>query len=134
MTGPWDFVQDIRTYPELTFPRDESIVPNVKQIGGHNLNDVLLGLCSRKSENTLVEVLSPSDLNLFHRVICVHKKYMPDNTVCDLCYFVAKGQGRLDVEKRSAQIKQGDIFLIKSGMAAELEDEDQLVLYEFGVN
>ena len=132
--GPWDFVQDITTHPEIDFPDPSKIKASVESLGGRIL---------RFDDNTsysekkpfVKRRLSPKSLHLTHDEITINSEYAPENHEKDLQVYVARGRGRLQLLDRSASIRKGDLFVVKSQMPAKIARAtgEKLILYEFGM-
>ncbi|MEM2909763.1 MAG: AraC family ligand binding domain-containing protein [Nitrososphaerota archaeon] len=125
-TGPWDFVQDIelvkKEFPDKAFS-------NIDEIGGRDLHKTLEGV--RTLRQNFYERLSPNYMRLFHDIAKFHGEYMPPNKDKELICFVVEGNGTVEVEGRSCDIKPGDSFLLPSQMRAKISSPS-MILYQFG--
>lgn len=130
-TGPWDFVQDITTRPELDFPKRTSA--DLRSVNGQNLQDVLDDILGNKKRLDVKRKLSPESVALTHSVIGVSSDYLPTGEY-DLQYFVANGEGRLEMDHQSTDIRAGDVFVVPSGVASRMCNRADLILYEFKLN
>jgi quercetin dioxygenase-like cupin family protein len=134
--GPWDFVQDITTFPEIDFPGPKQIEDSLEVIGGRILLlDGKSNTSNHKQEHFVKHRLSPKSLKLTHDEIIVYSEYSPPNKQKDLHMYVAQGRGRFQVFDRVANIRKGDLFVIKSGMPAKIvpASDEKLTLYEFAI-
>jgi hypothetical protein len=133
--GPWDFVQDITTYPELGFP--ERMEKSIEDLGGQILDlEIHNGGVERERNRSFVRRrLSPKSLKLTYDEITVYSDYTTPNQIKDLQMYVARGQGRIRISARSANIRKGDVFIIKSGMPTKIipAKVENLLLYEFSM-
>jgi quercetin dioxygenase-like cupin family protein len=130
-TGPWDFVQDIVTYPNLDFP--DKIQSNLESLGGQRLGDQIAELLGkRRTRNTSIR-LTPSGIALFHDVICVEDEFTHDVAESDLQYFVANGKGQLELNGISKRIEKGDVFAVPMKMDWKIANRGDLILYQFGL-
>ena len=129
-TGPWDFVQDITTLPDLDFPKENSA--DVSRIGGRRLQDLLDSPNARRYDRSRRIRLTPEGARLSHHAIEVADTYRPPNGTSDVQYYVASGRGSLEIEHRSAGIRAGDIFVVPSNMPSTVVNRGELILYEFG--
>jgi quercetin dioxygenase-like cupin family protein len=129
--GPWDFVQDITTHPEFDFP--ERMEKSVEDLGGRVLDldakDIV------RSKSSVKRRLSPQSLKLTQDEILVQSEYAPSNQTKDLQMYVARGRGQIRIFERTANIGKGDVFILKSGIPANIVPTDgkNLLLYEFGM-
>ncbi len=136
--GPWDFVQDITTHPEIAFPEPDQVEDSVESLGGRRLRvEGTSGNAADPEKRELVKRrrLSPKAHTLTHNEIIVNRNYAPSNGRKDLLMYVARGRGCLQIWDRGAIIRQGDVFVIKSQMPAEIvrASGETLILYEFGM-
>jgi len=129
-TGPWDFVQDITTYPELDFPK--KVAPDLKGLGGRQLGDMLAALVDRKRDRTVARRLTPDGIALFHDVVCVEDEFSPSASKTDLQYFVANGKGEIEVDVSSTKIAQDDVFVMPAETGGKVINREGLILYQFG--
>jgi mannose-6-phosphate isomerase-like protein (cupin superfamily) len=130
-TGPWDFVQDIRTYPNLDFPT--KIPSDLGRLGGQRLGDQLADLLGRRrSKNTSMR-LTPRDMALFHDTVCIADEYSHNVAESDLEYFVANGKGQLELGGNSKRIERGDVFVVPMKMDWRIVNCGDLILYRFGL-
>ncbi|MEM3468368.1 MAG: hypothetical protein QXP86_02785 [Nitrososphaerota archaeon] len=125
-TGPWDFVQDIelieKDFPEETFN-------NIDEIGGRDLYKTLEGV--RSLGQNFYGRLSPNYMRLFHDIVKFNGEYIPSNQDKELICFVVEGNGTIEVEGRSCDIKPGDSFLLPSQMRTKILSSS-MILYQFG--
>ena len=125
-TGPWDFVQDIELVDE-EFP--DAGFDNIDDIGGRDLYKVLEKV--RSFEQTFYERLSPNYMRLFQDVVKVCVEYVPPNQDRELICFVVEGNGVVEVEGMSHNIRPGDAFLLLSHTKAKILSPF-MILYQFG--
>ncbi len=125
-TGPWDFVQDIELVDEK-FP--DAGFDNIDDIGGRDLYKVLEKV--RSFEQTFYERLSPNYMRLFQDVVKVCVEYVPPNQDRELICFVVEGNGAVEVEGMSHNIRPGDAFLLLSHTKAKILSPS-MILYQFG--
>jgi quercetin dioxygenase-like cupin family protein/mannose-6-phosphate isomerase-like protein (cupin superfamily) len=128
-TGPWDFVQDITTFPKLDFP--DKLVP-LSAVGGRQLGDMLAMLVERKRERNTVRRLTPDGIALFHDVVCVEDEFSPSASKTDMQYFVAHGNGEIEVDGNSTKVAQDDIFVMPAAAGGRVINRGGLILYQFG--
>ncbi|MCS7136284.1 MAG: AraC family ligand binding domain-containing protein [Nitrososphaerota archaeon] len=125
-TGPWDFVQDIELVneeiPDVGFD-------NIDDIGGRDLYKVLEKVRSLKQ--TFHERLSPEYMHLFQEVVGIRVEYVPHNKDRELICFVAEGDGTVEVEGRSHNVRSGDTFLLLSNTKVKILSP-YMILYQFG--
>lgn len=129
-TGPWDFVQDIKTYPSFDFPEESRLKPHISDIGGRALGSQIKLESGGPRKGYSKKRLSPNWIKLRHNFIEIDDGYKPGN-VTDRQYFVSEGKGSIEVNGKRAEIGPGDTFVTKSGLRTEILNESKLVLHEF---
>ena len=129
-TGPWDFVQDITTYPTRDFPDDSS--SGVTSVGGTQLEDMLDRYSDKRQRGTSSRRLSPSYVPLFHDMVRVEDEFIPNGPGMDLQYYVARGRGRMEVGGTSKGIVKDDVFVMPTHLGGKIVSDGDLVLYQFG--
>ncbi len=130
-TGPWDFVQDITTYPELDFPK--KLAPDLRGLGGRQLGDMLAELVDRKRDRNVARRLSPDGVALFHDVVCVEDEFSPSASRADLQYFVANGEGEIEVDGSATKVAKDDVFVMPAETGGKVTNRGGLILYQFGL-
>lgn len=130
VTGPWDFVQDITTYPGLDFPSKTS--PDLRSMGGRQLGDILRELPDKKRTRNSSRRLSPSNIALFHDVVCVEDEFTPTASATDLQYYMANGTGQLEADGNSKKIAKDDVFVLPTKVSGKIVNHGGLILYQFG--
>ncbi len=75
------------------------------------------------------ERLSSNYMRLFHEIIKFNGEYTPSDQDKDLICFVVEGDGIVEIEGRSCDIKPGDSFLLPSRMRTKILSPS-MILYQ----
>ena len=131
-TGPWDFVQDITSYPGYEFPNENRLKKSVRGVNGVPLTGLISHLQTAKGNGEYHRKrLSPSGMPLDHDVVVVDGTYEVRNSAEDVQIFVAQGSGELEMAGREAELKSGDVFVANSSLPIKITNTSNLALYEF---
>lgn len=129
-TGPWDFVQDIATYPSMDFP--SKIVGDVEEIGGVELGSLMNEFIVEESDESFKVIkLSTNTMRLTHSLAVVNEEYPISNLERCLLFYVAYGKGDLKTGDRKISLREWDIFAVLPEIYYRIKAEDRIILHRF---
>ncbi len=133
-TGPWDFVQDITSFPGYQFPVEKKLKPSVRDVNGVPLSEITTdeNLIKRKQEHYRKR-LSPTGMPLSHDMVVVNGTYEVRNRDVDIQIFVAEGNGEVTIANRQTKLQPGDVFVANANLPTKVTNRSNLMLYEFAL-